>query len=321
MNGMKTENDRIRISNINKMIIELASGNFNYKIERSDKEDDLETLSVLLNMMAEEIRVNLRNQLFTKNPNRNQNFIQFLILLDANLIISRYSPSASKLLQLENQELKGKLFSKFLGENSAEIWREISAELIENETYEKAVNLEFKNKRGLNIPASCTISIINNSFNKEKLIAIISYQNSIQIENDLLKISSIEKDRTMQQNKGNPKLLHRDSDIKKIKIIYQYILENLEEPLLSLKELAHAFGTNEFKLKNGFKQLYNTSVFRFQTDERLNKAKLLIENTDMQLKTIALRTGFKSFPHFSKVFKKKFGYNPSSLKKLHAHKY
>src|SRR5680860_372970 len=114
MNCMKTEKDRIRISNINRMIIELAGGNFNYKIEKTDQDDDLETLSVLLNMMAEEIRENLRYQLFTKAPNRNQYFIQFLIMLDVNLIITSYSPSASKLLLLENRDLKGRLFSDLL---------------------------------------------------------------------------------------------------------------------------------------------------------------------------------------------------------------
>lgn len=106
----------------------------------------------------------------------------------------------------------------------------------------------------------------------------------------------------------------REPDIRKIREAHDHILMDLEETS-SLKELAHSFGINEFKLKYGFKQVYGTTVFRFLMDERLKKASLLLQNTDMPLKRIAEMTGFKSFPHFSKAFKKRFGYCPSDLKK------
>ncbi len=105
------------------------------------------------------------------------------------------------------------------------------------------------------------------------------------------------------------------SDISKIRGIHAYILKNLDKPLLPLIELAHTFGTNEYKVKQGFKKLYGYTVFRFLIVERLKRASLLIQHTDIPLKEVAHIAGFVSVPHFSKAFKKKYGYTPSDLRK------
>lgn len=50
------DNLKERIESINRMITEVASGNFAYKIERSDRDDELEALIVVVNMMVEEMK-------------------------------------------------------------------------------------------------------------------------------------------------------------------------------------------------------------------------------------------------------------------------
>ncbi|TXD81188.1 helix-turn-helix transcriptional regulator [Subsaximicrobium wynnwilliamsii] len=82
----------------------------------------------------------------------------------------------------------------------------------------------------------------------------------------------------------------------------------------SLKDFALQIGTNEFKLKYGFKELYGTTVYRFLVQERLRKAQMMIQYSDLPLKSIAYMTGFKSMPHFSRTFKKRYGYSPSALR-------
>ena len=93
------------------------------------------------------------------------------------------------------------------------------------------------------------------------------------------------------------------------------IINNLEKDLPSLKELALQMGTNEYKLKYGFKQLYGTTIFRFLIQERLRKAKTLIQYSKLTLKQIAKMTGFKSITHFSRAFKEKYGVSPSELRR------
>src|SRR5690606_35759667 len=94
-----------------------------------------------------------------------------------------------------------------------------------------------------------------------------------------------------------------------------FLINNLERDLPPLNELARELGTNTFKLKYGFKELYNTSVFRFLRNERLRKAKMLIQYGDRPFKTIAHLCGFKSVPSFSATFKSEFGYTPTELRK------
>ena len=45
-----------RLKHIEKMLMEISAGNFFYRVERSVKNDNVEALVVVLNMMAEEIQ-------------------------------------------------------------------------------------------------------------------------------------------------------------------------------------------------------------------------------------------------------------------------
>lgn len=104
-------------------------------------------------------------------------------------------------------------------------------------------------------------------------------------------------------------------DIWKIIRVSEYIRDNLEDPLPSLKELAKSFGTNDYKLKYGFKRLYGATVFNYLTSERLTKAQIFVKHSNIPIKEVARMTGFKCPSHFSRTFKKKYGYTPRDLRK------
>ena len=90
------------------------------------------------------------------------------------------------------------------------------------------------------------------------------------------------------------------SDVQLIQHVYDYILDNLDSPLPSSKELSRIFGTNDYKLKYGFKHLFKTSIYQFYTNERLKRAHLLIQQTTIPLKSIASMNGIY---HLSQFFK------------------
>lgn len=98
-----------------------------------------------------------------------------------------------------------------------------------------------------------------------------------------------------------------------IQKVQNYILNNLEEPLPSSNALSKLFGTNEFTLKEGFRNISNTSIYQFYNNERLKRAYYLIEKTIMPLKVIAFKCGFKDYNNFSKAFKKKYNCSPSEI--------
>lgn len=93
----------------------------------------------------------------------------------------------------------------------------------------------------------------------------------------------------------------------------EYLLQNATQPP-SLAELAKIAGINEFKLKQGFKALFNNTVFGYLTDYKLSQAReLLVSN--MPIKEVADRLGYSSVQHFNSAFRKKFGCPPGKVKK------
>ncbi|WP_162127508.1 helix-turn-helix domain-containing protein [Flavobacterium phycosphaerae] len=100
-----------------------------------------------------------------------------------------------------------------------------------------------------------------------------------------------------------------------IQKVQEYILTHLDEELPSSKELAQMFGTNEFTLKQSFRNWSKTSIYQFYNDERLKKAHLIIEQTRVPLTKIALLSGFNNYTNFYKAFKKKYGVSPADVKR------
>lgn len=98
-----------------------------------------------------------------------------------------------------------------------------------------------------------------------------------------------------------------------LKKVREYILNHLEEPLPSTNELSKMFGTNEFTLKESFRNILKTSIYQFYNDERLKKALVLIEQTYLPLKEIAFLCGFNVYGNFAKAFKKKYHKAPSEV--------
>lgn len=111
---------------------------------------------------------------------------------------------------------------------------------------------------------------------------------------------------------GNDSSKQYDTEL--IQKVLDYIQTHLEEPLPSSKEMSKMFGTNEFYLKDSFRKMLKTSIYQFYNDERLKKAHLLIEETEIPLKEIAFICGFNDYTNFYKAFKKKFNLTPREIK-------
>lgn len=89
------------------------------------------------------------------------------------------------------------------------------------------------------------------------------------------------------------------------------LLAQLQNPP-SLQELSRLVGLNEFKLKNGFKQLFDNTVYGYLQEHRMEHAKrMVIEG--QQVSVIADSLGFSSIQHFSGAFRKRFGVSPGKL--------
>jgi len=83
-----------------------------------------------------------------------------------------------------------------------------------------------------------------------------------------------EKLQELGYNNPNKINIPNNSNTEAVNIIQKvqdYILNHLEEPLPTTKELSIMFGTNEFNLKENFRELLKTSIYQYYNDERLKK--------------------------------------------------
>jgi AraC-like DNA-binding protein len=83
----------------------------------------------------------------------------------------------------------------------------------------------------------------------------------------------------------------------------------------SLKELSEMSGISLYHLKQGFKVIYGLSMQEFLYETRMQKARLLLEETDFPIGHIAAQTGYSHPFAFSSAYKKYFGHAPSLVQK------
>lgn len=94
------------------------------------------------------------------------------------------------------------------------------------------------------------------------------------------------------------------------------IIEKNTANHITSRKIAQQVGMNEFKLKNFFKQVFGIGMFEFMIQVRMQKARVLLLETDKPIKEIATLTGYTSIQNFQTAFKKYFNCTPASLRKL-----
>lgn len=101
---------------------------------------------------------------------------------------------------------------------------------------------------------------------------------------------------------------------KNLKAAEKYILQNYHNTI-SIENLAQECGISRSWLFRCFKTLTNTSPKEYLTSYRIERAKILLQNTNHSIKQISYSTGFRDELYFSKVFKQMTGKSPSEYKK------
>lgn len=89
----------------------------------------------------------------------------------------------------------------------------------------------------------------------------------------------------------------------------QAILRNNLQTPPSLVELARQVGLNDRKLKEGFRQVFKTTVFGYLTQQRLEKARQLLSQ-QYSVAAVANAVGYASPTAFSGAFRRQFGTTP-----------
>ncbi len=103
----------------------------------------------------------------------------------------------------------------------------------------------------------------------------------------------------------------------KLLAVIEMMEKDLEEPV-SRTELARSAGLSTRQLERLFRKYLNRSPARYYLELRLNKARLLLLQTNMSIIDVALASGFVSASHFSKCYRDFFGRTPRKERGLPA---
>ncbi|MEN7549938.1 AraC family transcriptional regulator [Rapidithrix thailandica] len=159
------------------------------------------------------------------------------------------------------------------------------------------------------------ISIIHPNESLEVFLqsVLVSFENPLSYDPAFLRIKLFELLFNLAEN--NPGLfsaLTQFSYPQRVDLVR--VMEANFTQSLRLEDFAYLAGRSLSSFKRDFQKVFNTSPHQWLLQKRLYHAKSLLESTHMQVSDACYNAGFENLAHFSRVFKDKFGFTPSSLK-------
>jgi AraC-like DNA-binding protein len=103
------------------------------------------------------------------------------------------------------------------------------------------------------------------------------------------------------------------ADKEKLIAVRDLVNERVQDPP-NLSQIARTVGLNEYKLKRGFREMFNNTVFGYLADQRLHLAQRYLKDTRKTAAEISYELGYATPQHFNNAFRKKFGVTPASVR-------
>ena len=128
-----------------------------------------------------------------------------------------------------------------------------------------------------------------------------------------LVLAKLWQDNIIEPLKGTSYFRCAATEMKAIRKARDILHGRLLDPP-TIPELAKLVMLNEYKLKNGFRELYGKTIFSYIRELRMKNAKDMLENRDLSISQIAGQVGYINTSHFARAFRKEFGMNPSDLR-------
>ena len=152
---------------------------------------------------------------------------------------------------------------------------------------------------------------LSKPFNKRELFvrinALINSRKTLQA-----RYAKLQDQYILSSYASNEKFQREDTFIKKVRQILETHLSNEE---FGIAQLCDALAMSRSQLYRKFAALTDTSVNQFIIALRLEKAKVLLTTSALNISEVAYDTGFKNPAYFSRVFSERYGYPPSQAKK------
>lgn len=141
------------------------------------------------------------------------------------------------------------------------------------------------------------LSFLNVLFQKKSVV--------VSIDNSKGELSFHLKEHCSKEGEGG-----WQKERQPIEQVRDYIKSNLHIPP-SLKELTEVAGMSHPKLNRCFRQQYGVTASEYIRNERLLKAKEILQEGSANVTEAAHLVGYRSVSHFTRAYKTQFGQLPS----------
>jgi AraC-like DNA-binding protein len=105
------------------------------------------------------------------------------------------------------------------------------------------------------------------------------------------------------------KTLLQADDLERLHHARDLLIQHAHNPP-SLLELARQVGLNDRKLKQGFRQVFGTTVFGYLHDYRMQQAQHLLQQSHLTIAQVAATVGYRNPEAFSTAFRRTFAVSP-----------
>jgi AraC family transcriptional regulator, transcriptional activator of the genes for pyochelin and ferripyochelin receptors len=106
----------------------------------------------------------------------------------------------------------------------------------------------------------------------------------------------------------------KPDDIERLYLARSIMAANYLQPP-SLRELARQVGLNDFKLKYGFRKVFNTTVFGHLHHHRMTLAQEWLAEGKLNVKQVSRQVGYVNQSHFAAAFRRQFGISPKGYQR------
>lgn len=96
--------------------------------------------------------------------------------------------------------------------------------------------------------------------------------------------------------------------------IVKQVGEHMSDPDFKVESLSTAMNMAERTLQRNLKAMTNQTPQELIRSMRLNRARDLLENSNLSVSEVAFQVGYLEPTNFSRSFKKQFGFSPSQLR-------
>lgn len=267
-----------------------AQANKDFSIQTNSKVDSLFINIILDGKVQYQSNPNDIKETFKKN----ETYVKYINKYDSTTILDKDSFSKGLAISIKNNFLERHLYSYF---NRLEEFRSKNKNISTiNHKKDTQINIKLANEL-FNSPFCGDLHDI---YLQSKVLEIIY--------NELNDISSSESSLPNYE-----KIKLSNEDIEALYKARDIILLTHDFPDLST--LARKVAINEFKLKFGFKKLFNTTVGQMILEHKMIHAKQLLETSEFSILEIANFVGYKYQQSFSNAFFQFFGLRPKDVMK------